>query len=254
MTVAQVARVADAFTEAGIMVHAYLMYGFPTQTDQETIDALEMVRQLFEQGVVQSGFWHRFAMTAHSPVGLNPEVYQVAKVGPDFDGFAENDLIHDDPTGADHDQYGEGLRKSLFNYMHGVCFDFDLSEWFDFETPITKVTADYIQDALEETDERQFRKNAFVFWLGNFPEITELEDSDQVELWFFNKQQEWGFLTSFDIAQWLSEVLNKIQTSEKPYLLQELIATFEEAGLGSFDDFQKEEIWGLMREHGLLIL
>jgi radical SAM superfamily enzyme YgiQ (UPF0313 family) len=69
VTVAQVARVTRNFTEAGIMVHAYLMYGFPTQTAQETIDSLEMVRQLFEMGVLQSGFWHQFAMTAHSPVG-----------------------------------------------------------------------------------------------------------------------------------------------------------------------------------------
>ena len=47
ITVAQVAKVNQHFTDAGIMVHAYLMYGFPTQTDQETIDSLEMVRQLF---------------------------------------------------------------------------------------------------------------------------------------------------------------------------------------------------------------
>jgi hypothetical protein len=48
------------------MVHCYLMYGYPTQTVQETVDSLEMVRQLFEAGVLQSGFWHQFAMTAHS--------------------------------------------------------------------------------------------------------------------------------------------------------------------------------------------
>ncbi len=100
VTVAQVARVADAFTQAGIMVHAYLMYGFPTQTTQETIDSLEMVRQLFESGVVQSGFWHRFAMTAHSPVGMHPAGFDVQRIGPDFGGFADNDLHHDDPTGS----------------------------------------------------------------------------------------------------------------------------------------------------------
>jgi radical SAM superfamily enzyme YgiQ (UPF0313 family) len=33
VTVAQVARVTKAFTDAGVGVHAYLMYGFPTQTD-----------------------------------------------------------------------------------------------------------------------------------------------------------------------------------------------------------------------------
>lgn len=73
VSVEQVARVTRNFTEAGIMVHAYLMYGYPTQTVQETVDSLEMVRQMFEMGILQSGFWHQFAMTAHSPVGINPE-------------------------------------------------------------------------------------------------------------------------------------------------------------------------------------
>lgn len=77
VTVPQVAKVTDYFTQSGIMVHAYLMYGFPSETAQETIDSLEIVRQLFMNGLVQSGFWHRFAMTAHSPVGCYPEKYAV---------------------------------------------------------------------------------------------------------------------------------------------------------------------------------
>jgi hypothetical protein len=78
VTVSQVAKVADNFTRAGIMVHAYLMYGFPTQTAQETIDSLETVRQLFLNGVIQSAFWHRFAMTMHSEVGRNPGKFKVS--------------------------------------------------------------------------------------------------------------------------------------------------------------------------------
>ena len=110
VTVEQVAQVTRNFNQAGIMVHAYLMYGFPTQTEQETVDALEVVRQLFEQSVLQSAFWHRFAMTAHSPVGLAPAEFAVHNhtgVG----AFANNDLVHTDPTGADHDLYGEGLKE-----------------------------------------------------------------------------------------------------------------------------------------------
>jgi hypothetical protein len=53
------------------------MYGYPTQTVQETVDSLEMVRQLFEAGVLQSGF--SIAMTAHSPVGIHPEKFGVKK-------------------------------------------------------------------------------------------------------------------------------------------------------------------------------
>jgi len=58
------------------MVHAYLMYGFPTETAQETIDALEIVRQFFHGGLIQSAFWHVFTATVHSDVGRHPERYQ----------------------------------------------------------------------------------------------------------------------------------------------------------------------------------
>jgi hypothetical protein len=149
VTVSQVARVARNFTDSGIMVHAYLMYGFPTQTAQETIDSLEMVRQLFLNGVLQSGFWHLFSMTAHAPIGLAPKNYGVLKTGPEKGGFANNDLIHEDPTGTDHEMFSKGLKKSLFNYMHGVGFDFPLSDWFDFKIPATSIPPNFILDALE---------------------------------------------------------------------------------------------------------
>ena len=65
VTVDQVARVTRGMADAGILVHAYLMYGFPTQTLQDTVDALEYVRQLFENGCIHSGFFHRFVCTVH---------------------------------------------------------------------------------------------------------------------------------------------------------------------------------------------
>ncbi len=102
VTVAQVAQVTNHFTQSGIMVHAYLMYGYPTQTGQETIDSMEMVRQLFEIGVLQSGFWHRFAMTAHSPVGLDPKAFGVMRTDLEVGTFANNELDFNDPVGVDH--------------------------------------------------------------------------------------------------------------------------------------------------------
>lgn len=134
VTVEQVARVTRAFTDAGIMVHAYLMYGFPTETTQDTIDALERVRQLFAAGCIQSAYWHRFAATAHSPIGLNPQAYGITLRPPPQITFAHNDVAFDDPTGTDHDFLGVGLRKALYNYMHGIGFDVDVREWF-FDAP-----------------------------------------------------------------------------------------------------------------------
>ena len=131
VTVEQVARVTRAFTDAGIMVHAYLMYGFPTETVQDTIDALERVRQLFAAGCIQSAYWHRFTATAHSPIGLSPQSYGITLRPPQNILFAHNDVDFDDPTGTDHDFLGSGLRKAVYSYMHGAGLDIDVREWFE---------------------------------------------------------------------------------------------------------------------------
>jgi hypothetical protein len=155
VTVEQVARVTRAFASAGIMVHAYLMYGFPTETTQDTIDSLERVRQLFEAGCLQSAFWHRFAATAHSPIGKQPELYGIKLHAEPAITFARNDLAFDDPTGTDHEALGAGLRKALYNYMHGLGLDADVRTWFagrgrkKSEIPATTVPKDLIRKALE---------------------------------------------------------------------------------------------------------
>ncbi len=151
VTVKQVARVTKGFSDAGILVHAYLMYGFPTQTVQETIDALEYVRQLFENGCIQSGFFHRFICTVHSPVGMNPQDYGVELVPLPEITFAKNDVAFIDPTGVDHDALGLGLKKALYNYMHGIGFDINVRSWFDglgLSIPKTTIPKNFIENAL----------------------------------------------------------------------------------------------------------
>ena len=152
VSVAQVARVTKAFADAGILVHAYLMYGFPTQTVQDTVDALEYVRQLFNEGCIQSGFWHRFTCTVHSPVGKHPEQYGVTLAPMPEVTFAKNDIGFVDPTGVDHDRLGIALNKALYNYMHGVGLDADVRSWFDVRTPKTTVSKHFIEKALAGSD------------------------------------------------------------------------------------------------------
>jgi hypothetical protein len=148
VSVDQVARVTKAFSDAGILVHAYLMYGFPTQTLQDTVDALEYVRQLFAEGCIQSGFFHRFACTVHSPVGLQPQDYGVTLQPVPHGGFARNDIAFVDPTGVDHGALGVGLRKALYNFMHGIGLDQDVRQWFDLPCPKPRVARHRIAQAL----------------------------------------------------------------------------------------------------------
>ncbi len=155
VTVDQVARVTRGMADAGILVHAYLMYGFPTQTVQDTVDALEYVRQLFENGCIHSGFFHRFVCTVHSPVGQDPAAYGVELVPLPEGRFARNDIGFIDPTpmprGVDHDVLGRGLKKAIYNFMHGVGLEQDVRAWFELPkgvVPKTTVRRDRIALAL----------------------------------------------------------------------------------------------------------
>jgi hypothetical protein len=151
VSVDQVAQVTKGFSDAGILVHAYLMYGFPTQTVQETVDSLEYVKQLFENGCIQSGFFHRFTCTVHSPVGQNPEEYGIELQPLPEITFAKNDVGFIDPTGVDHDILGLGLKKAIYNYMHGLGFEVKADVWFadlGMRIPRTSIASDHIARAL----------------------------------------------------------------------------------------------------------
>ncbi len=261
ITVAQVARVNKNFKDAGIMVHAYLMYGFPTQTAQETIDSLEMVRQLFAADILQSAFWHQFAMTAHSPVGMNPELYKVEKKTTLTGTFANNDIEHIDPTGADHDSFSFGLKKSLLNYMHGACFDKPLQQWFDFKTPKTSVAPAYIMDAVENELPAAAKPASKVVWLGNMPAaeyFTKSKKGNQWEICSLNFESRTATLNiKVDKEQgvWLQQMLVKIGIHQQIlYTLQQVKDDYEAAGLEDFELFWDNKPVNQLFKMGLLQL
>lgn len=143
ISIDKVAVTTKNFKDAGIFVHAYLMYGFPTQTIQETIDSLEIVRNLFKKNYLSSAYWHRFALTAHSPVGLAPEKFGVKILSTPkskFGIFANNELPFTEEKFVDHDELGIGLRRALYNYMLGQGLDMDVRDWFDIRVPKPKVS------------------------------------------------------------------------------------------------------------------
>ncbi|WP_026463306.1 B12-binding domain-containing radical SAM protein [Adhaeribacter aquaticus] len=262
VTISQVARVTDGFTASGIMVHAYLMYGFPTQTAQETIDSLEVVRQLFENNVIQSGFWHRFSMTAHSPVGKNPEKYGVVKVGPPAGNFANNDLWHKDPKGADHELFGAGLSKSIYNYMHGIGLEEPLQFWFDFKVPRPTHPRHLIAQAISVSPKPDGeKKNLRVFWLGNIPalEIVKTQKKgkliERAVLTFYEKAEDIQLKTTPVIGQWLAQILSLLnQDYQTKILLKELELSFPPEANMPFAQFLISPEWLLLREKGMLII
>jgi hypothetical protein len=143
-TMGQAARAMRAFSEAGILVHAYLMYGFPSQTEQDTVDALEFIRQLFEAGYLHSAYWHRFALTVHSPIYREPERYGIRLLPMPEATFARNEAFYEDSVACDHEALGRGLRKALYNYMHGVGMEDELQEWFRDPVPLPSLPTDVV--------------------------------------------------------------------------------------------------------------
>lgn len=129
VTLAQGARVARAFTDAGIFVHAYLMYGFATESEQEIIDSLERVRQQFSERCIQAGFWLRLAATAHSPIGQKPALFGLRLLPEPTVTFARNAVPFIEPTGCDPERLGQGLGTGLPNFMRGVGLQEDVRSW-----------------------------------------------------------------------------------------------------------------------------
>lgn len=260
ITVAQVAKVTQNFTDSGIMVHAYLMYGFPTQTVQETIDSLEMVRQLFEQDVLKSGFWHQFAMTTHSPVGMFPEEFGVIpQLNPIT--FANNDVAFIDKTGIDHEKFSYGLKKSLFNYMHGICFDYDLQEWFDFKIPKTSVAPNYIYNCLQPETNFTLKNNAKVFAINSTPEHSYFEKnkkgmkSKMCSLLFHNKTEAIETVFEKNIGDWILNFLSKVEIQSGNFLtISQLKEDFENVGNENFELFWFSKEFLKIRENILLVL
>ena len=240
VSVDQVAKVTRNFTEAGVMVHSYLMYGFPTQTVQETVDSLEMVRQLFEMGIVQSGFWHQFAMTAHSPIGNSPEEFGVKPLKKEI-LFAHNDIDFTDETGIDHSKFSFGLKKSLFNFMHGINFDIPLKDWFDFKIPKTTIHPDYIHDCLLEEESFIFKGNSKLIFLDknahveHFVKRTRAGVFEYTRLTFHLKTNIVKIELERVKADWLMKIFSENSTDNpKKITLQQLKTQFEE----SFEDFE----------------
>jgi len=259
VTVEQVAQVTHNLTEANIMVHSYLMYGYPTQTIQETVDSLEMVRQLFEIGVLQSGFWHQFALTAHSPIGLSPSEYGVTPILKDIT-FANNDVDFKDKTGIDHSKFSYGLKKSLFNFMHDIGFELPLQEWFDFKIPKTQIKTNLIQSYLESEPNFKIQPTAKVVWLGGMPLIDEQIKTKrgvtrhQLKMTFHDTTETFQIIMEKEMGEWLLNVLEQLTPhQEKQTSFAQLKNDFETY----FEDF--ELFWfskpiRLLKQHGLLVL
>ena len=116
-------RTLVAMKSAGLLVHAYLIYGFPGQSRIDIVESAEVCRQLFASGLVDSAFWHRFVLTRHSQMyaqwraGRRPDLIPVERTR----DFANNDLAFEGEEAFD--DFDAPLSALLEAWMLGEGLD-----------------------------------------------------------------------------------------------------------------------------------
>lgn len=235
ITVDQAALASRAFTEAGIGVHAYLMYGFPSETLQETVDAAEVVRQLFARGWLRSGFWHRFVVTRGSEVARDPARFGVTVTMPEG-VFAANDLPHVDPVGVDPDTCDAPLATMLEAWLRGEALDRPVHHWFAAAPPTT-VPADRF--ACVEEGATLPKGDRQLIWLGGT--ALSLDDG----LWVPGQTDDALLEAEEDVLDWVAEVLEAASPDE-PLVVSDAFDVFP----GVPDELPG--LWATLNELGLL--
>jgi len=187
-----------AFKEAGILVHAYMIYGFWNDTPQSIIDSMETLRQFFEAGLLDSAFWHKFVLTRNSQVytewkeGLHPElkpIESVKKQNAENAMFAQNNLHFEGEQS--YEKFGPYLETALNSWMHGEALNRKIQKWFDFPVPAPTIPKDFIEKCIEkyegENEKRtvqNLQNTQKIFWLGSKPVI-----SNNCLSWFYLQEE-----------------------------------------------------------------
>lgn len=254
VSIQQVTGVTSNLSRSGIMVHAYLMYGFPTQTAQETMDSLEVVRQLFESKIIQSGYWHLFSMTAHSPVGKNPDLFNTKIVSGLDHEFAINDLIHEDPKGTHHTQFSKGLKTALQNYMNYTGFDVPLNNWFEHRTPKTTIPNQLISGYITLNEFTEISLNKTSLNTG-FKLIKTDKTKDKILLQVTHNTGKNTFKIKEDKANWLLQIIqnSSIESIDKPKY-QFIKDSYEETFKEPFILFWSSNLVQYLRSSGWIFI
>ena len=259
VTVDQTARVAAAFHEAGILVHAYLMYGLPGETIEETVESLERVRQLFAQGLVQSAFWHKFVATAHSPIGLAPAAQGIRITGPRFEGFAENDLTHLDPHGSAPAWLGAGLRRATLNFIEGKGLAADVRSWFD--EPVKKPTVRRDWAGLARTGPARADDPAAerrIVWIGGTPALESSKGKSRLVI-RPSRTEDVALRMDAERAAWLVKLIRaatpaRNKQSDGYPSFKDVRAVYPLGGGRAFDRLLRSAAWRRARAIGLLLV
>ena len=166
-------------------------------------------------------------------------------------------MIHEDPTGANHDLYSDGLKKALYNYMHSIEIERPVDEWFEFKIPKTSHKESLIEFALYDGLKSDWEtQNYSLLWNGVPLSVVEADEEEDFMTFSINtKKENVEFELSYDLGEWLYEIFPLFDLNNENKTMLKMIAhDFEEQFEVSFEEFVDSDIWEILRTNGLLMI
>jgi len=197
-------RTLVAMRRAGLLVHAYLIYGFPGQDAVDIVDSAEFCRQLFASGLVDSAFWHRFVLTRHSRMygewkaggrpGLKPRDKPWS--------FANNDLGFEGEE--DYGIWDEPLAAALAAWMEGKGLERPIGAWCRRGAPKPTIGKGLVESLIGEAekalDGAGAGRGALAVWAGGAPAAVRHGKAKSSLRWVYR-----GEMMSLEMGSGLAE-------------------------------------------------
>jgi hypothetical protein len=175
--------------------------------------------------------------------------------------FANNDLVPIDRNGCDHGAFSEGLKKSLYNYMHGICFDFPVQQWFDFQIPRTTIAPDFIRSIISQNIAYQPGPHARIIWTGAIPQTKfyvrqkKGKSIPSARIIIQTTQQEVVIQTDEQTGKWLADIFPiLIPGKHDPLTFQKLEELYIQGNKGNFKAFWEGPIFKSLRKTELFLI
>ena len=202
--ISSIVSACAALKEAGVLVHAYMIFGFWYDTAQTIIDSMETLRQFYSAGLLDSCFWHKFVLTKNSTIytewkeGKQKKLQPIEPKSDKKGGLFAGNNIHFKGENQ-YDKFQLPLENSLNCWMHGDGLEKKVQKWFDFPVPSPTVGRDFIEKKIEEYEEKNRKRGAVLnektaqnlWWLGGTPVLCGSSNSSASEYrWLYLMEEQ----------------------------------------------------------------
>lgn len=166
-TLEQIIQAMQAMSGAGVINHGYLLHGFPGETAQDTIDSLEVVRQLICTGSLHSAGVCALVVRSYSPLATEPEKFGLKILEEETPRFAQHIVPFENTKPPGDKLMAKDLHWAINSYERGEGRTRDVRTWFRADVPAPTVASDLVAGI---KDKQTATKGERLCWLGGLPQ------------------------------------------------------------------------------------